>query len=311
MRYLNLDPAYGLDYEPIEFEAFTFPGGEQHIKLVPFDIVPDQVRITHRIRTSADLMLILMAVDALRQQGVEHIELEIPYLPYARQDRVCNPGEAFTLKVFANLINSCDFKYVYILDAHSDVGPALINNCVNQDNSHFILESMEQYIDTYDVEDINIVAPDAGAVKKIYKLVQLLTNAYPNINFRLTTCDKVRNLSTGEIIRTEVYADHVLSHCVVIDDIVDGGRTMIEVTKALKDKGADHVTMMVAHGIFSKGYGVFGETINRIYTTNSFKDHFTILIEDHKYGSEPAQLVRKQHIRDDGYPAAWFVTVPT
>jgi ribose-phosphate pyrophosphokinase len=313
MLYLNLDPGFKAGFEMgdnIEFETFTFPGGEVSIKL-PLGTAAESVMIIQRIRTSDDIMLILLTVNALREYDcVKEISLYIPYMPYGRQDRVCSKGEAFSLKVFAQLINSCGFRKVHTFDAHSDVGPALINNCLVHDNETFVLRAMRDYISLYDLQDVNIVAPDSGAVKKIYKLVQSFSTEFPDVNFSLTVCDKIRNLKTGEIIRTEVYADRVFAHSIIIDDIIDGGRTMVEVSKALRQKGTEHVTMMVSHGIFSKGYGLFVDTFDRIYTTDSFKNHTEVLVERSRHtADQPCSLVRRQHIRDEGYPSAWFQTI--
>lgn len=276
MIYLNLDSDFKLPNttkESIKFEAFTFPGGEFNIKLTSILDSSTDVMITQRVHDSNDIMEILMAVDALRRtENVDNIELFIPYLPYARQDRVCNEGEAFSLKVFAQLINSCGFSRVHVFDAHSDVGPALIDNCVNHSNHLFIYHCVEHLLSQSKDEQphLAIVAPDAGAVKKIYKVVQMLATIFPEVEFELITCDKVRNLATGEILRTEVYAQHVYRNCLIIDDICDGGRTVIEVAKVLMDKGADNISIAVSHGIFSKGFDVFNEVITSIYTTNSF-----------------------------------------
>ena len=72
--------------------------------------------------TSADdVMTLVMISDALRQMDVKEILLTMPYVPYARQDRVCNPGEAFSIKAFSRIINSLEFSSVVVYDPHSDV----------------------------------------------------------------------------------------------------------------------------------------------------------------------------------------------
>jgi len=260
------------DKTEVKYEVTTFPGGELNFRLTSG--CPPKILIHQRVKNSEDLMLILMAVNALREMDCEEIQLHIPYLPYARQDRVCNAGEAFSLKVFAELINNCGFTKVFVFDAHSDVGPALINNCVNLDNHTFVYKVVRDILFNMDFDDtkhLAIVAPDAGAVKKIYKVTEMLTNAFPEVEFSLVTCDKVRNLKTMEIERTQVYAKNVYSNALIIDDICDGGRTMIEVAKVLKEKGCDNVNMCVSHGIFSKGFGVFNDLFHMIYSSRSFQ----------------------------------------
>ena len=260
--------------ETIPFNLSVFPGGEINFRLLgdTDNIIssPCTVWITQRIKNSDDLMKILMAHDALkRNKFVKNIELVIPYVPYARQDRVCNPGEAFSLKVFCDILNSCNFNKIHILDAHSDVTPALLKNRVNYDNYGFVKNVVNRII--ISTKELSIVAPDAEAIKKVYKLVEKLTKDFPEINFSLVTCDKVRNLSTGQIIRTICHnPEEIKIECLIVDDICDGGRTVIEVAKTLKMHGAENIIFAATHGIFSKGFGVFEGYINQIESTNSF-----------------------------------------
>jgi ribose-phosphate pyrophosphokinase len=207
-------------------------------------------------------MKLLMVTDALRNQGIKNIEVVIPYLPYARQDNIFNKGEALSVRVFAQLLNTQNYNKVTILDPHSNVGPSHINNVEIIDNHNFVKESLTQYGDDY-----TLVAPDAGALKKIFKLAQELEVE------NVVTAEKLRNTKTGEIIRTVVHGDESDikdKHMVIVDDICDGGRTFIEIGKVLKEKGAKTVTLIVSHGIFSKGFEVFDGLVDYIFTTTSF-----------------------------------------
>lgn len=92
-KSLNLSNNFSpTEYESLEFEYFKFNGGEQHIKIKPFSC--EKVIITNRIMNSDDIIKILIAKDALKRYGIKSIELIIPYLPYARQDRQCVIGES-------------------------------------------------------------------------------------------------------------------------------------------------------------------------------------------------------------------------
>ena len=112
-----------------EVEQFTFPGGEVGVKLSSSVRGLKTLTIKAWLKNSEDVMALLMTVDAMRRQNsLVDINLILAYVPYARQDRVCNDGEALSISVFAQLINSCDFRVVIITDPHSDVTPALIKN---------------------------------------------------------------------------------------------------------------------------------------------------------------------------------------
>ena len=119
---LNLDKNFKpLPGEEIQFENFTFAGGEPHIKINPnFDKL-EPITITHRLSSFQDLGLLCLAVDALERMKANLETLIIPYFPSARQDRVMILGEPLSVKVYADIINNLNFKKVIVFDAHSEV----------------------------------------------------------------------------------------------------------------------------------------------------------------------------------------------
>jgi len=138
---MNLDPKFNPTYlNSLDHTLMKFSGGETHIKLnMEYDFSRiDKVVITNRFVNGDDLMEALIAKDAVNLVGIENVDLIMPYIPYARQDRKCDEGESFTLKVFTNLINSANFNKVTVIDAHSDVALALLNNCVNIPNFEYV-----------------------------------------------------------------------------------------------------------------------------------------------------------------------------
>lgn len=227
-------------HENVELRKFA--GGECHVRFSGID-ESDAVRLHTRLNSSDDIMNLLLAVDALRRMQVKHIEALIPYVPYARQDRVMVPGEPLSVKVFADVLNSLQLNKVIVFDPHSDVTPALINNCViipNYDMVKYFLESLQ-------LTDFVLVSPDLGAYKKIDKLAQ-----YIGYKGEIATGIKVRDLATGEIVRSDVNVNDLTNKsCLVVDDICDGGRTFIELAAALKAKGATDLYFIASHGIFS------------------------------------------------------------
>lgn len=238
--------------------SFTFPGGEVGVSLVAPVRDGDRVRIKAHIQSSHDIMILLMLVDAIRREAKVTLLLDLPYVPYARQDRVCNYGEALSISVFANLINSCNFDRVFILDPHSDVTPALLNNCVVTDQVALFRNAKLDWSNTV------IVAPDAGAVKKSYHFAKAVGAA------RVIAAEKHRELSTGKILGVEIHgAFSSDEEYMVLDDICDGGRTFIELTSQFPDF-VHRVDLAVTHGIFSKGVDVVAEKFDNVYTTTSF-----------------------------------------
>lgn len=255
---LNLSQGFEPFGGGINYDSFLFPSkAELQFKIkTPYRY--SHVVITSRINSSDDIMRLLLATDALRRIGVKHIDIYVPYFPYARQDRVMVDGEALSVKVMADLMNSQNYDSVYILDSHSDVAPALINNCISISNHEFVMSVLSER------KDYLLISPDAGAYKKIFKLAQ-----YLNYKDRIVLCNKVRDVSTGQIIETTIGDTNLTGKiCVIVDDICDGGGTFVLLANELKSRGASYVILIVTHGIFSRGTVLSG--VDHIYSTDSF-----------------------------------------
>lgn len=259
---LNLDPHFKPLNEPeIHFEHFNFSGGEPHIKIDP-NLPPNQnVNVTHRINSFNDLGLLLLAVDALQRMQINLQTLVIPYFPAARQDRVMVKGEPLSVKVYADLINNLHFRKVVVFDAHSEVTPAVLNNCEVVTNHQFI----QQVMNTIG-RDVVLISPDGGALKKIYKVAEFLGG------IEVVECSKSRDVKTGKLTGFKAYTEDLQGKdCLIVDDICDGGGTFIGLAEELKRKNSGKLYLAVSHGIFSKGFDDFSH-FEQIFTTNAVRE---------------------------------------
>jgi len=259
----------------LKCKTFLFPGGEVGVKLESengsdnllgylHEFVPYQV-VVARLTSSNDIMELVMAVDALRRLDDTPVVLFMPYVPYARQDRVCVPGESFSLKAFANIINGLNFHRVFVVDPHSDVVGAVFNN-IHIITQKQIIHNFDSFVNTVISEKALFISPDAGANKKTSELAAYFGHT------SFIRADKLRDLATGKIKETIVYADKIEIPVVIADDICDGGRTFIELAKVLKSKGCPKVILYVTHGIFSQGFEtLLANGIDQIFTTDSYK----------------------------------------
>ena len=246
----------------IKFESFIFSGGEPHIKIDPDFNTEDTVTITHRLNSFNDLGLLYLAVDALRRVSVKTIDLFIPYFPAARQDRVMISGEPLSVKVYADLINGLQLNKVTVFDPHSEVTPALLNNCEVISN-HLFVKKVVSAIGS----EVKLISPDGGALKKIYKTSHYLGG------MEVVECSKSRDVKTGHLSGFKVYHDDLKgAACLIVDDICDGGGTFIGLVEALKKKNAGDLYLAVSHGIFSKGFEELSGSFKTIFTTDSFRD---------------------------------------
>lgn len=251
--------------------TLVFSGGEVHPKLAITRIwlfkseYEDNLTIYCYDYSMNGFMALCEMNEILRRLGTNKIDVIYPYLPYARQDRVIEENESFSLKVFCQLLNSQKFDSVTVYDPHSDVGPALIDRCIVVPQ-HEIVPDVVLGDFLYDPNTM-IICPDAGAFKKISKLIK--------DDMRICIGTKQRD-AQGKIIRTSIFqpATIIGKRCLIIDDICDGGRTFIELAKTLlggKEKEATEIYLYVTHGIFSKGFDELEKYFTNIYTTNSFE----------------------------------------
>ena len=244
-----------------QVKTWNFPAGEVGIKIQNHSYAQKQelVRVIASITSSDELIQLFMITDALRRQFYNaKIELWLGYTPYGRQDRVCNEGEALSISVFASLINSQGYSRVIVLDPHSDVTPALLNNChVNCLRNIFIEMLGERY------NQHVFVAPDAGAAKKVGSIAEYL-------GCEIVYGVKKRNMADGKIVSLDLSGDVEGKKVIVVDDICDGGNTFIKLGEKLKDCGVKSMDLFVTHGLFTGDTQKLTNLYNSVYSTNSY-----------------------------------------
>lgn len=269
MRYLNLTEGFdplGPGGDNIKFEKFTFNGGEPHIKIEPLK-ANTPIAITTRINTFEDLGLLIVAVNALKGMFCFNSTLYVPYFPGARQDRRMVEGEPLTVKVYADIINDMEFKGVIIYDPHSDVTPALINNCRAVTNHRFVKKTITD-IESGTGEMPILISPDAGSNKKVGNLAKYIIGK--DIAVEVVKCDKTRDIETGKITNFVVYAGDLKGRdCLIVDDICDGGGTFLGLADELVKHNVGNLYLATTHGIFSHGVEKLKEKFTTIITTDS------------------------------------------
>jgi ribose-phosphate pyrophosphokinase len=272
MRVLDLTDSTNSN---IKYEINKFPDGQQSITLPTASRVwmekVSVVKIHSHLNSFQDLELIICAKKILDNLGVSQVVLHVPYFLGARSDRRFEEGTVHYLKeVICPIINSLKFSAVVVLDPHSDVLEACLDNMIKIDNHLLVKQALTLIDNKNDArERVCLVSPDAGAYKKIFDVAKKF-----DIN-KVFTATKVRDMKTGQILHTEIYTPYMPddTNYVIIDDICDGGRTFIEIAKAItKVKPNAKLYLVVTHGIFSGGFEDLGEYFKHVYTTNSIKE---------------------------------------
>ncbi len=281
MKYLNLDPDFAPYGEGIEFESFVFKGGEPHLKILTSLSEDDEVMITCRASNFEEFGKLLLAADAIKRFRVKRLEAFIPYFPAARQDRVMVPGEPLSVKVYAQMVNVMNFDQVYVFDAHSEVTPALIENCTVIPNHALVREVLKEVKGEY-----VLVSPDGGALKKIFKLSKALGG------IQVVEASKKRDVKTGKLSSFHVYEENLQGKtCIVVDDICDGGGTFLGLGEQLKLKGAGDMKIIASHGIFSRGVAHLKEMYSGIFSSDSFSTRSDEGLTQLKLGEKTLEII--------------------
>ena len=261
-----------------EVEVGHFPDGTQCIKF-PYNIVCNyddeterRVSISWFYDSDEELFTLASAVDYIKRNFDNNplIDLHLPYVPNTRMDRIKKNNENFSLKVFANFINSFNFAKVYVDTVHSNVSEALINNIVSCSDEPFIWDVINR-----EKPDI-IFFPDEGACKRYSDLYAIKNSKLP-IAFGI----KKREWATGKILGLDVISDVDLKDkkVLIIDDICSAGGTFKFSAMKLKEMGAKEVNLYITHceDNIQNGDLLKTDLISRIYTTDSI-----LHIEDEK-----------------------------
>lgn len=235
-----------------------FPDGTLHLK----EEIPATVsaRITWRYEDNEELLALYFITRHLQERGVERTCLIMPYIPNARQDRVKSSGDVFTLKYFAEIINSLNFSSVVVRDPHSYVSEALFNNLTVLSNSTLVDMTIRNIGDA----KLTLFFPDEGAMKRYSS----------EINMPCTFGMKKRDWETGKILGLDVIGDASLikdKNILIVDDICSRGGTFYHSAKRLKELGANKIYLSVTHceNTILEGELLTSGLVEKVYTTNS------------------------------------------
>ena len=291
----------------IEFKAF--PNGESFAdipeSIIPYqrDLIGDKVgneffykngyNVIHvKFENDTDIFHLMCIKDYVdnRWPNLPCI-LEMPYIPYSRMDRQ-EEKRLFTLKTFANLINSMNFVGVKVMEPHSEVSVALIDRVkVVNKSADLALKAMRDVLglvgscwlqeSVYGAVDMNkpdmfrrareagvyFVYPDAGAEKRYRKQIKY---------DKVLTCSKDRDFNTGRINSIEINGVDKVDDCkiaIIIDDLSSKGGTFIGSAQALRKAfpNIEKIVLCVTHceNTIYEGEVLTGTDIDMIFTTNS------------------------------------------
>ena len=228
-----------------------FPDGTQQVwQLAPALMAASTWHICWSFAAEAELITLIQLSDLGTGRPMH---LELPYLPYGRQDKAVSNEATFGLQSFIRVLRLCAFDSITVMDPHSQVVMDALPHC------RAIYPHAQVTAAIHDTQATAIAYPDAGAVRKYTAIYQT--------DCRIISGRKVRNQQTGVLTDTAIEGDPADHTVLIVDDICDGGRTFVALADALYAGGAQAVHLFVTHGLFSKGIHVLtAARIGRIFT---------------------------------------------
>jgi ribose-phosphate pyrophosphokinase len=225
-----------------------FADGEIHLQIQE-NVRGADVFIIQPTCTPVDrhLMELLLMIDALKRASADRITAVLPYYGYARQDRKDKPRVPISARLVAALLETAGADRVLALDLHA----AQIQGFFDIPVDHlFATPVMIDYFRTLDTPDLTVVSPDPGGVERARAFAKRL-------NAPLAILDKRREQpNVAEVLN--VVGDVRGRHCLLVDDLIDTGGTLVKGAEALMTKGAASVSACATHAVLS------GSSVSRL-----------------------------------------------
>ena len=226
-----------------------FSDGEIYVEINE-NIRGNSIFIIQSVSSPANdnLMELLLSIDALKRSSAKNITAVIPYFGYARQDRKVVPRTSISAKLVSNLITQAGADRVVTVDLHAGQIQGFFDIPVdNLFATPIFARHIKKKIKS---KKIICVAPDVGGTERARSLGKLL-------NVGLAIVDK-RRPKPGQSQVMNVIGDVKDKTCIIVDDIIDSGGTIVNAAKALKERGAKEVYVYITHGVLS------GDAVNKI-----------------------------------------------
>lgn len=241
-RDLSKEIAKKLNKKLVDTKIIRFADGEVYVEINENMRGQDVFVIQSTCTPVNDsIMELLICIDALRRASAKSITAVLPYFAYARQDRKVSPRSPISAKLFANLLMGSGASRVLTMDLHANQIQGFFD--IPVDNLFAAPTFVQHVKKNIKSKSLVCVAPDVGGVERARAIAKRLSAD-------LAIIDKRRSgPGTSEVMN--VIGDVRNKICVIIDDLVDSGGTIVNAASALKNKGAKDVYAYVVHGVLT------------------------------------------------------------
>jgi ribose-phosphate pyrophosphokinase len=258
-----------IDNEKVEINYF--PDKTQRLHCWPQIHKASDILFEWKYECDEELVTLMFLVHHLRENGFDgKFLLYLEYIPNSRMDRTYAEKEVFTLKWFCKIINDLNFAKVFVLDPHSNVSPALLNNVVVDNASNEIIRTIRKIESKYN--ELILYFPDYSAMKKYTSFITNHKYVYGN---------KKRDWDTGKILGIDIVNDYNIDlngkTILMIDDIIAYGGSMKYGADKLKELGVEKIFAYATHtenSVLDKEKGTLIKSlengvVEKLFTTDS------------------------------------------
>ena len=270
-QILSVKIAKELGIQAINTEVKKFPDGENYLRINVDDetfIEGKEVIIVQSTGPSSSdnqngrLIELFMMVNSVKRMGASKIIAVVPYLAYARQDKIFRPGESQFSNVIIQIINSLGVDELYTVDVHS---PAILNECSCKAINIDSMKLLSDYIKSLGIKDIVVVAPDKGAVERSKLFASNFGEGVP-----VDVFEKKRDVISGQI-KMSGKLNLKGKNIIITDDIIATGGTMATAIKLTRDSGAKKIYAIATHALLlgQAKYRILNSGADEIIGTDS------------------------------------------
>ncbi len=238
-----------LEIEPGKINSMKFKNDNNFVQLLETVRATDVYIVqTCQPPINERIMELLITIDAAKRASAKTITVVLPYFPYSRSDKKDQPRVPITAKLMAEIIEAAGATRVITCDLHNAAIQGYFDINCDRLTGEYILEN---YFLEKDIEDMVIIATDAGSAKKAYKYSKFF-------NCPIALVDKRRDANNDKAISTTIIGDVKDKNAIIFDDEISTGGTLMETVNILAKSGAKNIYAAATHGI------LVGEAIERI-----------------------------------------------
>jgi ribose-phosphate pyrophosphokinase len=268
-RLVNACNTFGNHFKTGKLKITTFANGE-HSPTFMESVRGKKVFLVGSTNSDANLMKLLLSIDAAKRASAKEVIAIIPFLGYSRQDRKdARPGHlrsAIGASVVAAMLESVGVDQVVTVDLHAEQIQGFFRKPVNHiECSKLIASTIKKQ---FDQEMLVLCSPDAGGVKRLTKVMEYLPSTVD-----MAMISKQRGAS-NEIDRMSLVGDVKGKDVVIVDDMIDSGGTLVAAANLIKTSGARSVHTVATHGLFSNPAFeriTSSESLSTVTVTNTLK----------------------------------------